>query len=69
MELKKKLTDYITQYDKNGYTKKELIEDILILFNVSIFVCPACKGDNMTESNKREVWCNDCEKNFRENEC
>jgi transposase-like protein len=69
MELKEKLTNYITQYDKNGYTKKELIEDILILFNVSIFVCPDCKGDNMQESNKREVWCNDCKKNFKENEC
>lgn len=37
--------------------------------HVSIFVCPDCKGSNMEESNKREVWCNDCKKNFRENEC
>ena len=37
--------------------------------HVSIFVCPDCKGSNMVESNKREVWCNDCKKNFRESEC
>ena len=54
-----------------GMALDRAIEELnkLLIPHVSIFVCPDCKGSNMVESNKREVWCNDCKKNFRENEC
>ena len=31
--------------------------------------CPDCEGTNMIESNKREMWCNDCKENYDENVC
>ena len=68
-DMKEQMKDLIEQYDKGGFTYDELEWELLNLFGVINFVCPDCKGDNMIESNKREVWCNDCEKNYRENDC
>jgi len=51
------------------YGAMKQVKNNVVLADVSNFVCPECKGDNMVESNKREVWCNDCEKNYRENDC
>lgn len=54
---------------------EEMIEELensvkkLTVHDVSKFVCPDCKGNNMVESNKREVWCYGCKKNYRENVC
>ena len=52
-----------------GEIEKEIETKPLNIASVSAFVCPDCKGSNMAESNKREMWCNDCEENYRENEC
>ena len=56
-----KLNDLTRYVENQGQT--------LPIASVSAFVCPDCKGSNMAESNKREMWCNDCEENYRENEC
>jgi len=60
--------DPITELIHTHILIEELNEQLTIPV-VSNFVCPDCKGSNMVESNKREVWCYNCKKNYRENDC
>lgn len=68
-DMKKKIKEILEQTFAYNVENDKVAQELLDLFGVSNFVCPDCKGDNMVESNKREVWCNDCEKNYRENDC
>ena len=61
--------DELSEYGEASLIEFLEIKQALNIASVSAFVCPDCKGSNMAESNKREMWCNDCEENYRENEC
>ena len=59
----------INDSDKEANEALKVLVKYLSLCGFSNFVCPDCKGCNMVESNKKEVWCSDCEKNYTENVC